>query len=173
MVTSVAGTGAVSSASLDRGISVAVAPPEDALVGLSEPLVTTVPDEDGTRADLLTVTNRLGSVVDLTVTVAEADVDGGPNVTAPEITRTLASGASRNVTAHLSCDGAGTEAVTVSLTATGEGVRVEGASRTFDLTCPVGSETDDDGEADGETDEREDDSGEEDDDSDDEDEDED
>ena len=132
--TSVGTTGAFSAVAADRGVTVAVAPPEGAYLGLSDPLEATVP-ENGTRADLLTVTNRLNERVDLTAEVTEADPDGGPNVTNVSVVSSLAPGESGPVSADLTCDSNATEAVTVTVNAVGDGVRVEGASRTFDLTC--------------------------------------
>ena len=130
----VGGTGAFSTVTADRGVSVSVVTPEDAYLGLSEPFVSTVPD-GGSRADLLVVTNRLGSTLDLGVTVAETDASGGPNVTNVTVVPSLAPGESGPVVADLSCDSNATEAVTVAVDATGDGVRVLNASRTFDLTC--------------------------------------
>jgi hypothetical protein len=134
VATTVGGTGAVSSASLDRGVSVSVAPPEDAYLGLSEPLVSAVPDDD-TRADLLVVTNRLNERVELTAEVTEANPGGGPNVTDVSVVSALGPGDSGPVSADLACGSNATEAVTVTVDAVGTGVRVENASRTFDLTC--------------------------------------
>ena len=91
VTTSAGGTGAFTTAGADRGITVAVAPPEDALLGLTDPLETAIP-ENGTRADLLTVTNRLGEPVSLTVDLVEADPDGGPNVTNVSVASSLESG---------------------------------------------------------------------------------
>ena len=134
VATTVAGTGAFSAVDADRGITVAVAPPENAYLGLSEPLVSTVPD-GGTRADLLVVTNRLNERVDLTAEVVEGDPDGGPSVTNVSVVSSLGVGESGPVAADLACDSNATESVTVSVGADGDGVRVEGANRTFDLTC--------------------------------------
>lgn len=131
---SVGATGAFSAVSADRGVTVAVVPPEDAYLGLSEPLVSTVPD-GGTRADLLVVTNRLGEAVALTAEVGEADPDGGPNVTNATVIQSLTPGESAPVSADLACDSNATETVTVTVNAAGDGVRMKGASRTFDLTC--------------------------------------
>jgi hypothetical protein len=132
--TSVGATGAFSAVAADRGVSVSVAPPEDAYLGLSEPLVSTVPDDD-TRADLLVVTNRLNERVELTAEVTEANPDGGPNVTNLSVVSALGPGDSGPVSADLACGSNATEAVTVTVDAVGTGVRVENASRTFDLTC--------------------------------------
>ena len=132
--TTVAGTGAFSAVAADRGVTVAVAPPEDAYLGLSDPLISTIP-ENGTRADLLTVTNRLSETVDLTAAVIEADPDGGPNVTNVSVVSSLDPGDSGPVSVDLTCDSAATESVTVRVDAVGTGVRVENASRTIDLTC--------------------------------------
>ncbi|MFC7229007.1 hypothetical protein N0B31_16500 [Salinirubellus salinus] len=134
VTTGAGGTGAFSSATAERGVSVAVAPPEDAFLGLTDSLDATVP-ENGTRADLLTVTNRLNQRVDLTAEVFETDPDGGPNVTNVSVVLSLEPGEGGPVSADLACDSNATESVTVTVDAVGTGVRVENASRPVELTC--------------------------------------
>jgi hypothetical protein len=155
VATTVGGTGAVSSASLDRGMAVTVAPPEDAYLGLGEPPVEPLPAPD-TQVTLFQVTNRFGVTLnDLVVTVTETDPDAGPSVTTIAAASPLGPGDSTPVTADITCDTVGTEAVTVSLTATGDGIRIEGASRTVKLACTS------DGDADEEDDDAGDDDGDE------------
>ena len=133
LASSIAGTGATG-VTADRGTSVAVAPPEDAYLGLGVPPVEPV-IAPGTGVTLFEVTNRFDAMLTLVVSVTESDPAGGPSVTAVTVTSPLGPGANAPVTADLACNTAGTESVTVSFTATGDGVRVEGASRVVTLTC--------------------------------------
>lgn len=128
-------TGAFSSASLDRGVTVSVAPPESAYLGIAAGDLSTVPNGGVEDVVLVTLTNNLGTSLSLTVEVTESAPDSGPNVTNVTAPTTLQPGDSAPVLVDATCDSAGTEDVEVAVDAVGDGVRIEGAARNVTLTC--------------------------------------
>lgn len=123
-----------SSVAADRGVSVAVADDDSALVGYDTGTVQVTGNE---RVDLVTVTNRLSSEASVTnVTVTT----GADDVTVSSVSKpTLDPGESEAVAADIHCPGNRDVPVTVSVTVEGEGVTAaisgDTTTRSFELDC--------------------------------------
>jgi|AntRauMinimDraft_4_1070384.scaffolds.fasta_scaffold00774_2 hypothetical protein len=123
-----------SSVAADRGVSVAVADDDSALVGYDSGTVTVTGNE---RVDLVTVTNRLSSeaaVANVTVSTSDDDVEV-TNVSKPS----LDPGEVKAIAADVHCPGNRDVTVTVSVTVEGEGVTAaisgDTTTRSFELAC--------------------------------------
>jgi hypothetical protein len=158
------GSGAFSAASVERGVTVSVAPDEQALLGIDAPDSVTVSggeqvtgndtevpgegkgNENGANdgqsglrranATLLDVSNRFTQPVDVTVSVM-AVTDGFPRVEGFERTYSLTPGDEPvSVATNVTCPGNGQQErdVTVTLDADGESVGAE-MNRTVTVTC--------------------------------------
>ncbi|WP_058366834.1 hypothetical protein [Haloparvum sedimenti] len=134
------GSGAFSSASMDRGVDVDVVSDDKAVVGYESSDISVTGDD---TVVLIEVHNQFGGDVDISIDDAEATVEGGdgdPDVTAVETTDDAFSpGESGEVRGEVSCQGAGTAVVEVTVTVSGEGVRAElygdRETRSFEVTC--------------------------------------
>jgi hypothetical protein len=162
----VVGSGAFTSASMERGISVSVADDEDALVGIVAPENDEVRVTDGERVNgqgepveagngkgkenglrlssetLLTLENNAGAELDLAVTIAPDGSNGYPNVSAaPDRSYTLAPGDSTDVTTEVVCNPSNAEperTVTVEVDGAGDGISVS-FERTVTVVCDLRS----------------------------------
>lgn len=113
---------AVSSVAIERSVAIEVVEDESALVGI-EAHEPTVPAENTSPVDLVTVTNHAGT--SLEVTAAESGAtDSSGDVHAPD---SIDPGESAAVTATVTCQDVPDA---VDVTATGDGVTVE---RTVDV----------------------------------------
>jgi len=122
-----------SSVAADRGVSVAVADDDSALVGYDSDTVDVNGKE---RVDLVTVTNRLSSEASVTnVTVSTADDVEVTDVAKP----TLGPGEAKSIAADVHCPGNRSVDVTVSVTVEAEGVTAaisgDTTTRSFELDC--------------------------------------
>jgi hypothetical protein len=142
-------TGAFSSTTADRSVSVSVADDEDAYLGIEidDPVVverestggTNNTTENGTNAadewsedmTLLTFTDDFGTSLDVDVSVAES---GEPSVDLATGTVSLASGETAAVEATVTCRGDNSRDVTLDVTATGDGVVVD-LTRAVEIRC--------------------------------------
>ncbi|SEW18110.1 hypothetical protein [Halobacterium jilantaiense] len=123
-----------SSVAADRGVSVAVADDDNALVGYHTEDLEKV--EDG-RFTLVAVENQLASDANVT------DVTVGTNDDAVEVNNVsepfVGTGQTSKVRADVDCQPGGSATLTVSVTVEAEGVTAEisgdTATRTFDVTC--------------------------------------
>lgn len=133
------GTGGFSAMEADRGVTVAVVDDEHAYLG-----VTTHDHrlEPGMHdVTLLTLTNRFGRDLDVTVTVT--DDDRGPPLLIQSYDRSenLPAYTSRDVTADIVCSGqGGSETVTVAVVASSPGVEVQ-LSRDVTVVCDSATAT--------------------------------
>lgn len=127
-------TGAFSTVSPDRSVTVAVADDEHAFLAIEGAPVSVAQNRSRIKP-LLRVTNRFPTVVKLTATLAERSAGGGMrvnNVTGPG---SLKVGASGSVRADLICANSTTnEQVAVTLRASGDGISMV-ANRTVEVGC--------------------------------------
>ena len=141
------GTGAFSSAEVERGVEVNVVDDEDAYVGYdaSDKTVPTDENDDGT-VNLVTVENQFHESVDLRITEIETNVipqDGdsdSPTVEVVEEERSeFGTGEADVIRGTVDCTGGagGTSQVeiTVTVEATGVTARLFGDTREFDVSC--------------------------------------
>jgi len=125
-----------SSVAADRGVSVAVADDDSALVGYDSETVRVTGNE---RVDLVEVTNRLPSEASVTnVTVATSGDDD--NVAISNVSKpTLDPGEAAAVAADVHCPGNRDVPITVSVTVDAEGVTADisgdTTTRSFTLDC--------------------------------------
>lgn len=127
-------SGAFSSATAERSVSVAVADDENAYLGMQQSPVA-VTGNRSRGVVLLTVTNRFPRPLDLAVRVTERNPSERPTVARVSGPDTLAPGAESTVTAVVTCaNGTGSETATVSLSASSEGVSVT-ANRSVAVRC--------------------------------------
>jgi hypothetical protein len=136
-----------SSVAADRGVSVAVADDENALVGYESDRIEVTGTQTG---NLVTVENRLGT--DAKVTNAEVSVNDTDVATVEDVTEpSVLVGRSVDIKAEITCEADDETDVTVSVTVAGEGVtaEIDGEPnyRTFTLDCALPGETG--GESDG------------------------
>lgn len=134
-VVAIVPTGGFTAASADRSVQIAVAPDDEAFVGIDTADPTL---DNGRHADveLLRVHNGLGEPVRVTASVARADRTGRPpTVRAVTGPGTLAPGESGAVTADAVCAAAReTGTVTVELVVAGDGVDAT-MERDVKITC--------------------------------------
>lgn len=139
LVLAVAQTGAFSAAIAERGVDVDVGDDQSAYLGVQEHSVS-VPGNATTRATLATVTNRFGSPLDVSVSVA-GDEEAPPTLSSVRGPGTLSTGESGAVVADVSCDdSAAVESVDVVVEGTGTDVGVE-LTRPVEVTCEEVVET--------------------------------
>lgn len=125
-------TGAFTSATADRSVSVSVVDDEDAYLGIQRSPVSLAGNRE---VVLLTVTNRFQRALDLTVRVTERNPGVAPTVTAVDGPAALAPGGAAPVTASVTCvDSTASGRPTVTLNASGEGVSVM-ATRSVAVDC--------------------------------------
>lgn len=113
------GTGGFSSATVERGVTIAVADDEQAYLGIA-PVNVTVTSGNETR--LFTLTNRFGT--NLTIDAQVNDTSENMNVAAVDMPNRLGGGVSGPVNATVACDENATGTVTVRIDASGAGVEV-------------------------------------------------
>lgn len=123
-----------SSVAADRGVSVAVASDDTALVGYDTHDQNITGDE---RVELVTVENRLSSSASVTNVTVETD---NPAVRVSDPSKpTIGTGQDRLVKADIDCDPGASANVTVSVTVEGEGVTAaisgDTETRTFEVRC--------------------------------------
>lgn len=151
----VTGTGAFSGASTDRDPTIGIAGPDSAYLGIEsdgiEATLATVPESNNTTDDstaaatdrtptnettveLLTVTNRLQSTLDVTASIASRSSET-PSVENVSGVTALSPGETSPLTATVTC-GIDTASDTLELTivAIGDGVAIE-TTETVTVTC--------------------------------------
>jgi len=127
-------TGAFTSATVDRSVSVAVVDDENAYLGIQQSPVS-VTGSQSSEVVLLTLTNRFQKPLDITVRVTARTTDRRPTVARASGPATLDAGAEASVTAVATCaNSTATEQSTVSISASGDGVLVT-ADRTVTVDC--------------------------------------
>lgn len=146
--TLVVGSGAFTSTSAERPVSVDVVGDDEAYMSLvyTDTTQVTVDDTNGTVThEYLTVQNRFGQQVTIDVN-ASADAGEGLAVTPYERTIDLDTGEETKLEAEFNCTAPGDHEAEISfgVTATGEGITAEtGQDRTvtFDVSCPADETT--------------------------------
>lgn len=134
------GSGAFSSANMDRGINVDVVSDDEALVGYESSDITVTGDE---TVVLVEVHNQFNEDVDLSIADVEVTVDrdeGDPDVTAIDTAeKAFSTGESGEIRGDIVCRGDGTAEVEVAVAVEGTGVRAElyggRETRSFEITC--------------------------------------
>lgn len=130
----VAPSGALSTATLDRGVSVQVAADEDAVLGVEATDV--VVSGDATDVDLLTLVNRHhADLTGVQVTVSEANASRAPSLSNVTGVDSLDVGESGTVRADVSCEGTTNgERVTLDVVAAGDGLEIR-LTRHVEVAC--------------------------------------
>ncbi|MFW6003313.1 MAG: hypothetical protein ACOCPT_02720 [Halanaeroarchaeum sp.] len=143
VVTLAFGTGAFTSVSAERGVSVSVADDDSAYVGYESSDVTV---SDGDNVELVTVTNRFQGDLNVTSVDISAGSMSFTNLSYP----TMESGESGAITGDVEeCEAGTTETVQVTVTVSGTGVwaKIYGDSETqereFDVECAAPAKSQD------------------------------
>ena len=146
--TLVVGSGAFTSTSAERPVSVDVVGDDEAYMSLEYEENEEVPElsaGESTKEEYLTVRNRFGQSVTIDVD-AVTTVSGGLDVDVTEKNRSLGLGNEMNLSADFTCNDPGgyEPEIQFEVSATGDGVYAEtGQDRTvtFDVSCPADETT--------------------------------